>query len=240
MIDYTAELKLRAKPKMIMKDFFKIFAEAQYRLRLGNKSKLYCSRLARYLLIVIVSLFAGALLHKCQSGSGGMKEERGCKVDTVTYVDTVKYYAPAPSATNLLGTMTLTVPYTYKKGVGAGGLERQCASVDSTRVHDIITPDSTRTLTLGTGAGGEPRLCDSVQIELPIVQNVYEHEDYTAWVSGVYPRLDSIAVYPKREVVTIKQPPNRWHIGITAGYGYAAKGFQPYIGVGITYSIFSF
>lgn len=205
---------------------------------------------AKILLIVIVSLFAGALLHKCQSGSGGTADERGCVRDTTIYVDTVKYIAPAPTTQTALGTMTLTVPYTYKKGVGAGGLERQCSVDTNTCIGpETFTADTMRTLTLGTGAGGEPRLCDSVQIELPIVQNVYEHEDYTAWVSGVYPRLDSIAGYPKREVVTIKQPPNRWHIGITAGYG-CTGGFlvgdkrqgrlQPYIGVGITYSIFSF
>ena len=62
-------------------------------------------------------------------------------------------------------------------------------------------------------------------------------------VSGpINPRLDSIRVFARTTTVThrVWEPPKRWHIGVTAGYGYGAKGLQPYVGVGITYSIFSF
>ena len=83
---------------------------------------------------------------------------------------------------------------------------------------------------------------DSATIELPIMQSVYESADYKAYVSGVHARLDSIFVYPLHEVVTIKekQPPKRWHIGVTTGYGISTKGMQPYVGIGLTYSIISF
>ena len=83
---------------------------------------------------------------------------------------------------------------------------------------------------------------DSATIELPIMQSVYESADYKAYVSGVHARLDSIFVYPLHEVVTVKekQPPKRWHIGITTGYGISTKGMQPYVGIGLTYSIISF
>lgn len=83
---------------------------------------------------------------------------------------------------------------------------------------------------------------DSATIELPIMQSVYESTDYKAYVSGVRARLDSIFVYPLHEVVTVKekQPPKKWHIGVTTGYGIGTKGMQPYVGIGLTYSIISF
>ena len=81
---------------------------------------------------------------------------------------------------------------------------------------------------------------DSLTLQLPITQNVYEGEDYKAYVSGVYPSLDSVFVYPRREIVTIKKPPKRWHIGPTIGFGYTPHGFEPFIGVSLTYSIISF
>lgn len=91
------------------------------------------------------------------------------------------------------------------------------------------------------GGGSVER--DSAEVEIPIEQSVYEDSTYRAWVSGYRARLDSIEVYARRETVTVTRTtrqPRRWGIGITAGYGYGTKGFQPYVGIGITYSIFSF
>lgn len=82
---------------------------------------------------------------------------------------------------------------------------------------------------------------DSITLRLPVTQNVYSDSTYTAYVSGVSPSLDSIFVYPRREIVirNIKKPPNRWHIGITAGYGFTPKnGTHPFVGIGVTYSLF--
>ena len=72
----------------------------------------------------------------------------------------------------------------------------------------------------------------------------YVGKDYLAYVSGYEPSLDSIFVYPKTTTIRerIYKPPNKWHIGITGGYGYSFKTKQatPYVGIGITYSLFSF
>ena len=83
---------------------------------------------------------------------------------------------------------------------------------------------------------------DSAEVTIPIIQKMYKSSDYTAWVSGYDVQLDSIYVYPKHEYVTrkIKQPPKKWHIGVTAGYGFGKQGMQPYIGIGLTYSLISF
>ena len=92
-----------------------------------------------------------------------------------------------------------------------------------------------------------PRLAevaDSVEVEIPIIQKRYDGENYSAWVSGYEPRLDSIRVRERTNVVTIREskPPNRWHVGVQCGVGYAPRSnrIEPFIGVGISYSIISF
>lgn len=85
---------------------------------------------------------------------------------------------------------------------------------------------------------------DSVDVEIPITQKRYADSTYTAWVSGYRPSLDSIHIYPRHEVVTItntiRQKPKRWNVGLNVGYGLTPKGLQPYVGVGVSYNLFSF
>ena len=91
---------------------------------------------------------------------------------------------------------------------------------------------------------------DSIPVYLPREVKVYEDSTYRAEVSGVFPSLDRIDVYQRKEVVTIQEEREvivpvrqRWGIGIQAGYGAFLHSqtirTAPYIGVGITYSIIS-
>ena len=90
-------------------------------------------------------------------------------------------------------------------------------------------------------------LHDTVLVNLPIEQRQYSDPRYTAWVSGYRPQLDSIQIYQRTEYITkeIKTvaKPKRWGIGLQAGYGVSLHNGQvftaPYIGVGLSYSIFS-
>ena len=90
-------------------------------------------------------------------------------------------------------------------------------------------------------------LHDTVLIHLPIEQRQYSDPRYTAWVSGYRPQLDSILIYQRTEYITkeIKKATKskRWGIGLQAGYGVSLHNGQvftaPYIGVGLSYSIFS-
>lgn len=83
---------------------------------------------------------------------------------------------------------------------------------------------------------------DTALVELPITQMRYTDSTYTAWVSGYSPSLDSIYVYPKREIITttIRPKPRRWGVGVHGGVGITPKGVQPYIGIGVSYNILSF
>ena len=90
-------------------------------------------------------------------------------------------------------------------------------------------------------------LHDTILVYLPIEQRQYSDPRYTAWVSGYRPQLDSILIYQRTEYITkeIKTvtKPKRWGIGLQAGYGVSLHKGQvfpaPYIGVGLSYSIFS-
>lgn len=72
---------------------------------------------------------------------------------------------------------------------------------------------------------------------LPVMQKEYATPDYRAWVSGYNAALDSIDVFPKTVYVTKKIPPQRWGLGVSAGYGIGRFGLSPYIGVGVYYRI---
>ncbi len=149
------------------------------------------------------------------------------QTDTIIKHDTIKDVPTEPTLTMTqpVGTAEVRVPTDHIKMGDAA--------------HHPIRAD---TSTAGYVQYLNGNIADSATVELPIMQSVYESKDYKAYISGVQARLDSIFVYPLHEVVTIKekQPPKRWHIGVTTGYGIGTKGLQPYVGIGITYSIISF
>lgn len=165
--------------------------------------------------------------------SGGHNRD-GSTCDSVRMSDTVRI--PAPSLKSELGLGTIIVRVPMFKGTGAGGIVRLC-SADKVGIRSLDAVDSVAPVSSNKDAAD---ITDSIRVELPLVQRVYESEDYTAWVSGIEPKLDSIAIVRQRERVEIRHPPNRWHIGPTVGAGITAAGIKPFAGVSITYSIFSF
>lgn len=84
---------------------------------------------------------------------------------------------------------------------------------------------------------------DSGVVELPVIQRHYADSTYEAWVSGpLDPRLDSVRVFAATTVVTRRETGRRkrWHIGPSVGVGYTPHGFEPFIGVSVTFSILDF
>lgn len=194
--------------------------------------------LLKFAFVTVLSLLAGAYLAKCQSPQGAYESDKP-EIDTVKGYDTIPYHNPAPQSELKSGTQRVRIPKSNIYDTEAGD-EFQCSSAGNSVCPDSIGPNAT----YGTGAGGEPRCSnDSALVELPVIQRHYSDSTYEAWVSGpVDPRLDSLNIYGATTVITKREwkPPKRWHIGISAGYGYGPNGFQPYVGIGITYSIFSF
>ena len=126
---------------------------------------------------------------------------------------------------------------------------------DTVRIRDTIhiprpvyiTSKIIDTMTVLVQATDTLWLHDTLYINLPREQRTYTDTTYTAWISGYRPQLDSIQIYQRTEYITkeIKTvtKPKRWGIGLQAGYGVSLHKGQvfpaPYIGVGLSYSIFS-
>lgn len=82
------------------------------------------------------------------------------------------------------------------------------------------------------------RAVDTVEVRLPIVQKVYRDTNYTAWVSGYEPKLDSISLR-HREVTLTKatRGGSRWGVGLGVGLGVGSGGPGVGFGIGIFYKL---
>lgn len=82
------------------------------------------------------------------------------------------------------------------------------------------------------------RAVDTVEVRLPIVQKVYRDTNYTAWVSGYEPRLDSISVRHRTiiERRTVRER-GRWGVGLGVGLGVGFRGPGVGVGFGIFYKL---
>ena len=86
---------------------------------------------------------------------------------------------------------------------------------------------------------------DSVFVQVPIEQKVYSDSNYTAWVSGYHPRLDSISITHTevsfhKLVNNSSEGSKRLFIGLQVGYGITPRGIQPYLGLGVSYRFVGF
>lgn len=150
--------------------------------------------------------------------------------DTITeYVsvyDTIYIEVPVPVDSMVVRYFSVSVPI----------------SVDSVAETPEMVQISGESVTSDIIANNIPPDSDSVHICLPITQKHYADSTYEAWVSGYHPSLDSIRVFNRTEYVTttIKHRPKKFGIGLQGGYGLSPKGFQPYVGIGISYNFLTF
>lgn len=85
---------------------------------------------------------------------------------------------------------------------------------------------------------------DSVLVDIPIEQKVYSDSTYRAYVSGFDVNLDSIYIIRNTQsFITTRQRQTRakkWHVSASIGYGIGDAGLTPYLGLGLSYSLFGF
>lgn len=195
-------------------------------------------KLKNIALVLFLALFIASLcfnVHHCIT-----KQDEVFK-DTVrtTFVDTIPYNKPVPRDSVVIRYVTQRLPTANDKEDNFPN-----KSVNEFPESVQKNPESGKNLQDSVQNFGKI-VPESVNVIIPITQKVYEDSNYTAYVSGYDPRLDSLIFRMPKEVVTIKeyQKPKRWGIGIHAGYGMTIKGtpqFTPYIGIGISYNLFSF
>lgn len=81
-----------------------------------------------------------------------------------------------------------------------------------------------------------------VAVDIPISRSVYQDSNYRAVVSGYKAKLDSMDVYGKIITKTRWYPKMynpKWSVGIVGGYGASSKGLSPFVGIGVSYNIYS-
>lgn len=161
--------------------------------------------------------------------------------DTITIYDTIPYIKPTPTDSALLGYVTKKLPVSVPK------LQKNTLKFpkSSEKLQDSVDNFSNNVPNFNFGEEvnfptNTDDFPDSINVKIPITQKVYEDSTYKAFVSGYKASLDSFYIYPQTKIITIREKPKRWHIGITAGYGITPKGFQPYLGLGCTYTFISF
>ena len=212
--------------------------------------------------LVALGMIAGAMLHRCQNpweeprgyGTASPYGKSADGVEVVAYFDTLPYSSPIPIGERAVGNVTASLkrslPAEPRAETASRGIDKSGAFEwdSSARIgkseafeQDGSAPDAPDFCAREFKAGLVSD--DSVAVEIPIIQREYEGEGYHAWVSGYEPRLDSISIFAKREVVTVREPPNRpkrWGIGVFAGYGVTPHGWQPCAGISINYNLWNF
>ena len=86
---------------------------------------------------------------------------------------------------------------------------------------------------------------DTVYLNLPREQKMYEDSTFRAYVSGYRPALDSIWVYsPEREITVVREVTRkkdaRFGVGLQGGYGVSKDGLTPYVGIGLSFNLLTF
>lgn len=89
----------------------------------------------------------------------------------------------------------------------------------------------------------QPQKPQKPQIDTLIRQEViYKDSTYMAVVGGIEPYLKSIEIYPKtiyvnNNTTTTIKVRSHFGLGVQAGYGYGRNGLQPYVGIGVQYTL---
>ena len=199
-------------------------------------------RLKNIALLLFLAVFVASLCLNVHHYTGGTTEPYRDTIKT-TFVDTIPYYKPVPKEEKPLGDITAKLPVSVPK---------LPESVQKFPESDKKLQDSVQNFGKSVPEDhfedmGEKVTPDSAEVIVPITQTVYEDSTYTAYVSGYRASLDSLIFRMPREVTTITnthyQKPKRWSVGIQVGYGMTLKGtpqFAPYVGIGVSYNLFSF
>lgn len=85
---------------------------------------------------------------------------------------------------------------------------------------------------------------DSVYIYMDRDKITWRDSLCEVYASGIMPQVDSVRHFREYQYVTIEtaipvKDKSHWGLGINAGYGVGQGGLTPYIGIGVSYNIFS-
>lgn len=155
--------------------------------------------------------------------SGGTDGQ--ARPDTVRLIDTLRYVSPAPTRDTIIRYVRVPVELPRPDNPGSpanpANLGNSAESAEKAAAADTA----------------------AAAVILPITQRTYTAPEYTAYVSGYQPSLDSIAIHAPRTIITNNPPAEKakpWGIGIAAGIGAGRGGITPFIGITLQYSLIRF
>jgi len=167
---------------------------------------------ALFILTTIVSFCLGFIVGEWEQEKKQVYDYQSLVAHRDTIIDTITYRQPVPVD-------SVVLRYDY--------VRMPIVDVLGKTVYDTLRTTVTDTF----------KIMDSATVALPITQKHYKDTLYDAYVSGFHTNLDSIRIYSPTITVT-KIKPRRWGVGVQGGYGYTPKGFLPYVGLGVSYTIF--
>ena len=86
------------------------------------------------------------------------------------------------------------------------------------------------------------RISDTVLVEVPIYTYVAQDSSYRVEVEGFNVHFKQVDVYPRtvyRTQEKVVKTSDKWGLGVQVGYGASGQGLSPYIGIGVSYNIFT-
>lgn len=178
-----------------------------------------------------------------------MRQECIAASDTtrVTIFDTIPYLMPVPKDSLVIRYITEKLPIsTENELLGTESVDFSTGNNHFSTGNGNIAQENIT----GNGNISSDNIPDSIAVDIPITQKVYEDSLYRAYVSGYRPSLDSLIIFPRHDITTVtngytypKSRQKRWGIGIHVGYGMTMSRtpqFTPYIGFGISYNLITF
>lgn len=83
---------------------------------------------------------------------------------------------------------------------------------------------------------------DTVLVEVPIYTYIAQDSLYRVEAEGFNVHFKRIDVYPRTVYITQEKAVktgDKWGLGVQVGYGASKQGLSPYIGIGVSYNIFT-
>lgn len=169
--------------------------------------------------IVCLALIGGAYIFGVSSGKRAVLKGLRPQVDTLLIHDTITASKPPK-------------------------IDERVVGVEYILLTDRSVEDSLRFVadSLALENGRLEHRADSLFLALERTQAHYGDSLYDVWVSGYRPALDSIKLYVPQTIITqtIRESvPCKWGVGVQMGAGITRQGLSPYVGVGVSYNLFS-
>lgn len=187
--------------------------------------------------------------------SGGQVIE--IRADTVREADTVRAEKPKPVKIEIawdrgrLGDRTNTTNGTNSRAAGPGGSGEIATIAKIAMVGERGERSGGSELSeLSKGSESEAagmRRRDEEGAGIVMERKTYtDSATYRAVISGAWAELDTIEVWPRREIITreitkeVWREPKRWSVGMGVGYGWNGRSFGPWAGVSVSYKLWEF